>query len=378
MRDDRILLAHGSGGKLSAELVQSVFVPAFGNPALSRMDDSAVLSLPLLTLGGGKGEGSSVESPSTLIPALSQGERGQARHSSLITRHSTGRLAMSTDCHVVQPLFFKGGDIGRLAVCGTVNDLAMVGAKPLYLSAGFILEEGLPIAVLKQVVASMKAAAEEAQVAVVTGDTKVVQRGSADGLYITTAGVGIVPDGVDLSGSNARPGDVVLISGPIGDHGMAVLSQREGLEFDAPVVSDVAPLNHLVEALLEASPNLRTLRDPTRGGLATTLNEVAAQSGVAIRIEEERTPVRPAVQAACEMLGYDPLYVANEGKLIAIVPAEEATRALEALRATRYGEEASIIGTVLPDPVGKVLMKTRIGGTRVVQMLMGEMLPRIC
>ncbi len=345
MKNDRILLAHGSGGKLSAELIQRLFVPAFGNPALNRMDDSAVLSLFPLP----KGEG-----------------------------QSGSRLAMSTDCHVVKPLFFEGGDIGRLAVCGTVNDISMVGARPLYLAAGFVLEEGLPIGTLEQVVASMKTAAEEAGVAVVTGDTKVVEQGSADGLFITTTGVGVVPEGIDVSGSNARPGDLVLLSGPIGDHGIAVLSRREGLEFDIPVASDVAPLNHLVEALLEAAPHLRALRDPTRGGLATTLNELAAQSGVAIRIEEEQIPIRPAVQAACEMLGYDPLYVANEGKLVAIVPPDEAEPALAALKKTRYGEEARLIGAVLPEPPARVLMKTRIGGTRVVQMLMGEMLPRIC
>ncbi len=357
MKNDRILLAHGSGGKLSAELIHSVFVPAFGNPALARMDDSAVVPLFPLHLGEGKGEGSSL---------------------SLWEREVRSRLALSTDCHVVKPLFFEGGDIGRLAVCGTVNDLAMVGARPLYLAAGFVLEEGLPIATLERVVASMKAAAEEAGVAIVTGDTKVVEQGSADGLFITTTGVGLVPEGVAVSGSNARPGDAVLLSGPIGDHGIAVLSRREGLEFQVPVASDVAPLNRLVEALLEVAPHLRSLRDPTRGGLATTLNELAAQSGVAIRVEEAEIPVRSAVQAACEMLGYDPLYVANEGKLVAIVPEDEAEKALAAMRRTRYGEEARVIGTVLPDPPGKVLMKTRIGGTRVVQMLMGEMLPRIC
>ncbi|MHB0868548.1 MAG: hydrogenase expression/formation protein HypE [Chloroflexota bacterium] len=347
MRNDRILLAHGSGGKLSAELIQSVFVPAFGNPSLARLDDSAVVDLA--------------------VPGDARGRLS-----------ASGRLAISTDCHVVKPLFFKGGDIGRLAICGTVNDLAMVGARPLYLAAGFVLEEGLPISTLQQVVASMRSAAEEAGVAVVTGDTKVVERGSADGLFVTTTGVGVVPEGIDVSGSNARPGDTVLLSGPIGDHGIAVLSRREGLEFGVPVASDVAPLNRLVEALLEASPHLRSLRDPTRGGLATTLNELAAQSRVAIRIEEEQVPVRPAVQAACEMLGFDPLYVANEGKLVAIVPAEEARQALDALRGSRYGEDACIIGSVLPEPMGKVFMKTRIGGTRVVQMLMGEMLPRIC
>jgi len=343
MRGDRILLAHGSGGKLSSELIQEIFFPAFGNPALARMDDSAVLPLPL---GKGQGEGS--------------------------------RLAMSTDSHVVKPLFFGGGDIGRLAVCGTVNDLAMVGATPLYLAAGFILEEGLLLADLRRVVASMKEAAAEAGVSVVTGDTKVVEQGGADWLYVTTTGVGMVSDGVNVSGSNARAGDVVLLSGSIGDHGIAVLSRREGLEFGSPVTSDVAPLNHMVAAMLEAAPHLRALRDPTRGGLATTLNEFAAQSGVSIQIEEAQILVRPAVQAACEMLGYDPLYVANEGKLVAIAPEEEAEAALSAMRRTRYGEDARIIGRVLPSPTGRVLMKTRIGGTRIVQMLMGEMLPRIC
>ncbi|HEX2988825.1 MAG TPA: hydrogenase expression/formation protein HypE, partial [Chloroflexota bacterium] len=326
MRGDRLLLAHGSGGKLSAELIQEVFVPAFGNPALARMDDSAILPLPReaanppLPLGEGRGEG------------------------------KAPRLAMTTDSHVVKPLFFDGGDIGRLAICGTVNDLSVVGATPLYLSAGFVLEEGLPIADLRRVVESMKLAAEEAGVFVVTGDTKVVEQGSADGLYVTTTGVGIVPEGIDISGSNACEGDVVLLSGTIGDHGIAVLSKREGLEFGSPVASDVAPLNRMVAAMLEVAPHIHAMRDPTRGGLATTLNEFAAQSGVAIQIEEGQIPVRPAVQAACEMLGYDPLYVANEGKLVAILPEQEAEAALSAMRRTRYGEEARIIGRVLAAP----------------------------
>ncbi len=394
MKNDRILLAHGSGGKLSEELIQSIFVPAFGNPALQKMDDSATIEFPL-PLGEGQGEGQNEEAVRrALTPVnvpsgtftLSQGERefgaSQGERELGVSQREreivASRLAMTTDCHVVKPLFFEGGDIGRLAVCGTVNDLAMVGARPLHLTVGFILEEGLPIETLKKVVASMRAAAEEAGVVVVAGDTKVVERGSADGMFITTTGMGLVPEGVDISGSNARPGDVVLLSGAIGDHGIAVLSRREGLEFGAPVASDVAPLNHLVRAMLEAGPGIRCLRDPTRGGLATTLNELASQSGVAIRIEESRIPVRPAVQAACEMLGYDPLYVANEGKLVAVVPEGEADRVLKAMRRTRYGEDARLIGTVLPEPTGKVLMKTRIGGTRVVQMLMGEMLPRIC
>jgi hydrogenase expression/formation protein HypE len=345
VKNDRILLAHGSGGKLSEELIRTIFLPAFGNPELARMDDSAVL-----------------------LSTLSQRERENGSY----------RLAFTTDCHVVKPLFFQGGDIGRLAVCGTVNDLAMVGARPLCLTAGFILEEGLPIETLQKVVVSMKEAAEEAGVSIVAGDTKVVERGSADGLFITSSAVGVVPKGIDISGGNARPGDVVLLSGSIGDHGIAVLSRREGLEFGVPVSSDVAPLNHLVEAMVEVCPHLRCMRDPTRGGLATTLNELARQSGVAIQIEESRIPVRPPVQAACEMLGFDPLYVANEGKLVAISPPEDADALLEAMRGARYGEDAQIIGKVLEAPVGKVLMKTRIGGTRIVQMLMGEMLPRIC
>ncbi len=362
MKIERILLAHGSGGKLSADLIESVFAPAFRNTHLDRMDDSAVLDLAV----------------SYQPSAISAQNPEPTHHSSLITHHPSGRLAMTTDSHVVKPLFFEGGDIGRLAVCGTVNDLAMVGALPRYLTAAFVLEEGLQVADLQRVVASMKAAAEEAGVQVVAGDTKVVEKGGADGLFVTTTGIGLVPEGVDVSSANARPGDAVLLSGPIGDHGIAVLSRREGLEFGSSIASDVAPLNHLVATMLRASPHLRVLRDPTRGGLGTTLNEIAGRSGVAIRIEEEQILVRPAVQAACEMLGYDPLYVANEGKLVAVVPADDAEAVLSAMRRTRYGEEARIIGTVLAEPAGKVLMKTRIGGTRIVQMLMGEMLPRIC
>jgi hydrogenase expression/formation protein HypE len=345
MKAERILLAHGSGGRLSQELVESVFLPAFTNPALARLDDSAVLEV---------------------------GPRNAATGSRPL------RLAVTTDAHVVKPLFFQGGDIGRLAVCGTVNDLAMAGAQPLSLTAAFVLEEGLPVAVLREVVGSMRAAAEEAGVAVVAGDTKVVERGAADGMFVTTTGVGFVQDGIDLSSTNARPGDVVILSGSVGDHGIAVLSKREGLEFGAPVASDVAPLNHLVAAMLETSPRIRCMRDPTRGGLATALNELAARSGVAIEIEEHRVPVDPAVQAACEMLGYDPLYIANEGKLVAVAPAEDAGPLLAAMRRTRYGERACIIGRVLPAPAGRVSMKTGIGGTRILHTLSGELLPRIC
>ncbi len=341
--EDAILLAHGSGGKLSHDLIDQVFRPAFRNEALDQGDDAAVFDMP-----------------------------------------SAGRLAMTTDTYVVKPLFFPGGDIGRLAVCGTVNDLCMVGARPYALTAGFVLEEGLDVETLRRVVRSMAATAQEAGVRIVTGDTKVVQRGEADGLFINTAGLGVVPEDIHVSGALARPGDVIIVSGTMGDHGIAVVSQREGLAFQTEVRSDVAPLNGLVEALLEAgrqsgllSP-VHVLRDPTRGGLATTLNEIARQSGVAVRLEEISIPVRPQVRAACEMLGYDPLYVANEGKLIAVVDPRFAARALGCLRGLSLGAEAAIVGEVLAQPTGRVFLKTRIGGTRIVDMLTGEMLPRIC
>jgi hydrogenase expression/formation protein HypE len=288
------------------------------------------------------------------------------------------RLAVSTDSHVVWPLFFPGGDIGRLAVCGTVNDVAMLGANPLYLTAGFILEEGLEMDVLQRVVDSMRQAAAEAGVQIVAGDTKVVQKGKADGLYINTSGVGWIAPGVQIGGDGARPGDVVILSGPMGDHGIAVLSARGELGFESQVQSDVAPLNGLVAAMLQVDQAVHVLRDPTRGGVATTLNEIARQSGVNLLIYEENLPVRPAVAAACEMLGFDPLYVANEGKLLAVVRREEAEAVLAMMRETKYGEEAAIIGEVRPAPQGRVLMKTPLGTTRVVDVLAGEMLPRIC
>jgi len=333
----QVVMGHGSGGRMTHDLITRVFLSAFDNPVLRAGDDAA-----RVRLDGGR------------------------------------TLAISTDSHVVWPLFFPGGDIGRLAVCGTVNDLAMVGAVPRYLTAGFILEEGLEMAVLERVVQSMQAAAEEAGVDIVAGDTKVVQRGKADGLYIQTTGVGLVPGEVHIHGGNAQPGDVVILSGPVGDHGIAVLSARGELGFEAGVPSDVAPLNHLVAAMLDASDQVHVLRDPTRGGVATALNEIAAQSGVCIRIEERAIPVRPAVQAACEMLGFDPLYIANEGKLLAVVGRSHADRVLAAMRAAPYGAEAVIIGEVLPEPAGRVLMRTAIGGTRVVEMLSGDLLPRIC
>jgi hydrogenase expression/formation protein HypE len=346
---DRILLAHGSGGQLSHDLIRDLFLPHFPAPTLAKLDDAAVVE-PLASAATGA------------QPNISR----------------ASRLAFTTDSYVVKPLFFNGGDIGRLAVCGTVNDLAMVGATPLYLSAGFVIEEGLEMETLRRVVASMKASAEEAGVEVVAGDTKVVERGGADRLFINTAGLGAVPPGIEISASNAQPGDLVILSGAIGDHGLAVLSEREGLAFKSQLASDAAPLNHLVSAMLEVSPEIHVLRDPTRGGLATTLNEIARQSQAAIAIEESRIPVHEDVRAACEMLGYDPLYVANEGKLVAIVAPHAAEAVHQAMQSDPYGKEAAIIGEVMAQPVGKVLLRTGIGGTRIVDMLAGEMLPRIC
>jgi hydrogenase expression/formation protein HypE len=334
---DRIVLGHGSGGKLSHDLIAKSFLPPFDNPALRASDDAGLVNL-----------------------------------------NSCTRLAISTDSHVVWPLFFPGGDIGRLAVCGTVNDVAMMGATPRYLTAGFILEEGLELDTLRRVIDSMHDAAAEAGVQIVAGDTKVVQKGKADGLYINTAGVGLLPVGVEIGGALAKPGDVVILSGPMGDHGIAVLGARGELGFESDIKSDVAPLNHLIEAMLAAGEEIHVLRDPTRGGVATSLNEIAKQSQVGIVLTESSLPVRPAVSAACEMLGFDPLYVANEGKLIAIVGREDADRVLKAMRQTRYGEEAVIVGEVQAEPKGRVLMKTAIGSNRIVDVLMGEMLPRIC
>jgi len=288
------------------------------------------------------------------------------------------QLSISTDAHVVMPLFFPGGDIGKLAVCGTVNDVAMLGAKPLYLTAGFILEEGLPMSTLQQVIASMQAAAQEAGVQIVAGDTKVVQKGKADGLYITTAGVGLIPNGTNISGAQAKPGDAIILSGSLGDHGIAVLGARGELGFESTIQSDVAPLNHLIKIMMDASQNIHVLRDPTRGGLATTLNEIATQSNMGISLDEKTIPVHPEVASACEMLGFDPLYIANEGKLVAFVAREDADAVLQAMKSTRYGEDAVIIGEVTAEPKGRVLLKTAIGSTRVVDMLAGEMLPRIC
>lgn len=334
---ERVVLGHGSGGRMTHDLVERLFLPHFDNPILRMGDDAAGLDL---------GEG--VE------------------------------LAFSTDSHVVFPLFFPGGDIGRLAVCGTVNDVAMLGAKPLYLTAGFILEEGLEMSRLERVIHSMMDAAREAGVAIVAGDTKVVERGKADGLFINTSGIGLRRSGFKIGGAQAHPGDAVLLSGPLGDHGMAVLAARGELGFEIEVTSDVAPLNGLVEALLDCGAEVHVLRDPTRGGLATTLNEIARQSGVGVLLDEAAIPVRPAVRAACEVLGFDPLYLANEGRLVAFLAPEGAERALEALRRTRYGEASVQIGRAVEGQPGRVMVKTRLGSTRVVDQLAGEMLPRIC
>jgi len=332
---DKILLAHGSGGKLAHDLVEKSFVKVLANPLLDKMDDSAVFEL-------------------------------------------SGRLAFTTDSYVVSPIFFPGGDIGKLAVCGTVNDLATSGAKPLYLSLAFIIEEGLALEDLEKIVNSVQAVCGEAGVEIVTGDTKVVTRGSADKLFINTAGVGVIPEGVNISGSNARPGDKVILSGAIGDHGIAVVSKREGLSFATKLKSDCAPLGGLVAEMLKASPDIHALRDPTRGGLATSLNELAQQSKVSIRIEEKEIPVREEVLAACEMLGFDPLYVANEGKMIAIVPPGDADKVLKAMRRNKYGKKAAIIGEVGAENPGRVTMKTVLGSSRIVDMMVGDLLPRIC
>jgi len=347
MPRDRVNLDHGSGGKLSHELIKSLFLPRFANTFLEAGDDSAVLPLANGDELGGQ-------------------------------RLSREEMAFTTDSYVVKPIVWPGGDIGRLAVCGTVNDLAMVGAVPLYLSAAFVIEEGLPVSTLRRIVTSMQRAAREAGIKIVTGDTKVVERGGADGLFINTAGVGALHKGVRISGNNARPGDAVILSGTIGDHGVAVLSAREGLVFSDNLRSDVAPLNRMVAALIRAGCDVHTMRDPTRGGLATTLKEIASQSGIGIRIAEDQIPIRRDVAAACEMFGFDPLYVANEGKVVVFVGPEDAERALRAMRRTRYGRQAAIIGEVLTDPKARVVMKTRVGGTRVVDMLTGDMLPRIC
>ena len=340
-----IVMGHGAGGGMMSDLIEHLFAPAFDNEWLGQMGDSTILDLP------------------------------------------SGKIAFTTDSFVVSPLFFPGGNIGELAVYGTVNDLVMRGAKPLYLSAGFILEEGLPMETLGNIVTSMAQACQKAGVKIATGDTKVVQKGHGDGVYINTSGIGVIPSGVDIGPANAKPGDVVLVSGTMGDHGIAIMSVREGLTFQTEIRSDTAPLNELVEAMMNAKApgalkapgaSLHCLRDATRGGLAAVLNELAGSSKMGIEFDERKVPLRPEVDAACEMLGLDPFYVANEGKLVAIVAPEQAEAILDAMHAHPYGKEAAIIGKVVDEHPGMVTAKTSIGGMRVVDVPAGELLPRIC
>jgi hydrogenase expression/formation protein HypE len=330
-------MAHGSGGRAMAQLIEELFARHLGNEYLGQGDDGALLPAP-----------------------------------------GAGRLVMATDAHVVSPLFFPGGDIGCLSVHGTINDVAMMGATPLWLSAAFIIEEGFKLADLARIVQSMAEAARAARVPVVTGDTKVVERGKGDGVFITTTGVGIVAPGHELSGRNARPGDAILVSGTLGDHGMAIMAERESLGFESPIVSDTAALHELIAVLRASGAEIRVLRDPTRGGLATTLNEIARQSGVGMMLQEKALPVKPAVNAACEFLGLDPLYVANEGKLVAICAENDAEKLLAALKSHPLGLDAAIIGSVHEDPQHFVQMTTGFGGRRIVDWLSGEQLPRIC
>ncbi|MCX6005155.1 MAG: hydrogenase expression/formation protein HypE [Chloroflexi bacterium] len=333
--NDKILLAHGSGSKLSHDLLEKILVPPINNSILARMDDAAVFEL-------------------------------------------SGKLAFTTDSYVVSPIFFPGGDIGRLAVCGTVNDLSMSGAEPLYLSLALIIEEGLELEELRRIIESVKNTCAEAGVQIITGDTKVVNHGKADKLFINTAGIGVIRKGLDISGANAKVGDKIILSGSIGEHGIAVMSQREGLQFSVPVQSDCAPLNRLVSDMLGASRKINCLRDPTRGGLAATLNEFARQSNAGISIEEEKIPLHDGVRGACELLGLDPLYIANEGKLVAIVSPADTEEILAAMRKNKYAGGAVVIGEVTAEHRGRVVMKTRIGASRIVDMPTGEILPRIC
>lgn len=340
-QDATVMLGHGSGGIMMKRIIDEVFFSAYGNDDLLRGDDAAVL------------------------PALAPGER----------------LAFSTDSFVVSPHFFPGGDIGRLAVCGTVNDVATSGARPLYLSCGFVLEEGYPLDDLRRVCASMAEVAREAGVRIVTGDTKVVNRGHGDGIYINTSGVGVLREGLELGGVQCRPGDKILVTGTLGDHGITIMSCREGLGFSADIESDVAPLNHLIAEVIEAAPHVRCFRDPTRGGIASTLNELADQADVDMYVDEDSVPVRDAVLGACEMLGYDVMQVANEGKMVCVVPAEQAEAALAAMRANKYGADAAIIGEVVETPEERdprVSIRTGFGALRIMDMLVGEQLPRIC
>jgi hydrogenase expression/formation protein HypE len=341
LKHGRVDLSHGSGGRAMVQLISELFAKHLGNEYLGQGNDGAVLPAP--TFDG-----------------------------------RPGRLVMATDSHVVTPLFFAGGDIGCLSVHGTINDVAVMGATPLYLAAGFILEEGFPLGDLARIVESMARAAKEAGVPVVTGDTKVVEQGHGDGIYITTTGVGVLPDGVEIGGARARPGDAILVSGSMGDHGVAIMSQRENLTFEAPIESDTAALNGLIAQMLATGADIRVLRDPTRGGLASTLNEIAGQSGVGMMLREKDIPVKPVVNAACEFLGLDPLYVANEGKLICICAAADASRVLATMRAHPLGADAAQIGEVIVDSHHFVQLQTSFGGKRIVDWLAGDQLPRIC
>ena len=334
--NNKIILGHGSGGILTHELIKSIFLSQFNDPHELEMNDAAILELP------------------------------------------SKKFALTTDTHVVRPIFFPGGDIGKLAICGTVNDLAMVGAQPKYITSGFIIEEGLDIDILIAVVESMKKAAAEANVKIIAGDTKVVEKGKADYLYINTAGYGILPESVNIRGSLAKPGDKVIVSGSLGDHGIAVLTARGDLGFQTDIVSDVAPLNGLVQDILDQKIEIHTMRDPTRGGLATTLNEIALQSNVCINIIEDQVPVKQSVRIICDSLGFDPLYIANEGKFIVIAPPSSANTILDIMKKHPYGRDASLIGEVLQEPAGKVLLKNNLGSTKILSMLSGELLPRIC
>lgn len=336
MKQDTIVLDHGSGGKISHAMVSDMILPAFDNPLLAMLDDGAVLDI--------------------------------AGH----------RLAFSTDSYVVDPIFFPGGNIGDLAINGTVNDIAMCGAKPLFLSVGLILEEGFPTEELRMILASMGQAAKKAGVTVVTGDTKVVPKGKADKIFINTSGIGVIPDGVNVSGHMAKPGDRIIISGTIADHGITVLSSREGLKFGSDIKTDSAPLNHMVAKMIASGADIHVLRDPTRGGVGTTLNEIASQSKVGMRIMESSLPVKNEVAGICELLGFDPLYLANEGKLLAIVPEKDLKKVLEIIQQDEFGADAAVIGQIVSDDPGLVFLETVIGGSRIIDMLTGEQLPRIC
>jgi hydrogenase expression/formation protein HypE len=333
---ETIVIGHGSGGQMTHDLIRTLFQTRIGNLYLAEGNDAARIEL------------------------------------------NQGKLALSTDSHVVSPIFYPGGDIGRLSICGTVNDVAMLGAVPAYLTAGFIIEEGFPIALLEKIVDSMAAACQEADVKIVAGDTKVVEKGSADGVFINTAGIGVISENRQIGGQFAKPGDAVLISGTVGDHGIAILQARGNLGFNSQIQSDVAPLNHMIAELLEQVPEVHVLRDPTRGGLATTIKEIACQSQVSIVLDEESIPIKPEVSTACEMLGFDPLYMANEGKLVIVLPEKHSRQALDIIKKSPYGHNAMRIGSVFEDDPGKALLKTAYGTSRILDLLSGEMLPRIC